>query len=174
MRFRWPGFHGGVGPFQRARMFFTSPRNKTGIVPETKPRVRIGVVGYSGHRFDEDKARELIDDAYGRAVSRYPHHDVTVVSGLTNLGIPKIAYEQAVRRGWRTEGVASKEAAGFERFPVDDVQIVGDTWGDESETFVNGIDTLIRVGGGKQALAETEAFKRLGRPLLEYELPPAP
>jgi len=50
---------------------------------------------------------------------------------------------------------------------------VGQAWGDESPTFLNSIDVLVRVGGGKQALRETAAMKASGQPVIEYDLPNA-
>lgn len=170
MGFAKPGVEVGMGLFRRARGFFKLSEKASPI----KPRTRVGVVGYSGQKFDETEARKLVNRAYDTIAAQYPDHEVTVVSGLTNLGIPKIAYEEAVKRGWRTGGVASRQAAEYECFAVDEVQIVGDHWGDESNTFVTGIDTLVRVGGGKQALAETQAVQSLGRPIVEHDLPTLP
>lgn len=35
---------------------------------------------------------------------------IEVVSGLTQLGVPALAYEEAVRQGWRTIDVACSKA----------------------------------------------------------------
>lgn len=134
--------------------------------------LRVGVVGYSGQKFDVDQARMFVVRAFDTIKDKYPHHQITVVSGLTNLGIPKIAYAEAVGRGWRTAGVACEKAAEYDCFPVDDVHIEGANWGDESPAFVNGIDMIIRVGGGEQSHAETRAVKAQGKPVFEYDLPP--
>lgn len=136
--------------------------------------LKIGVVGYSAQSFDERSARQLIHNALsGIALD---HHvkfsDLEIVSGLTNLGIPALAYGWAAAAGTWTTGIACSKAHDYECFPVDHTIIVGDDWSDESETFLNYIDVLVRVGGGKQSHAEVAAF-RLLKPdamILEYNL----
>ncbi len=93
-----------------------------------------------------------------------------VVSGWTNLGIPKQAYEEAVKRKWFTVGIACKKAYEFPRFPVDRIVVVGENWGDESPTFLNSIDVLVRVGGGKQSLNETAEARKRGMDVYEFEV----
>ncbi|HEX9923906.1 MAG TPA: hypothetical protein VGD99_14710 [Anaerolineae bacterium] len=132
--------------------------------------LRIGVVGYSGQPFDHDRARQLLDEAYDQLESRYPDRAKVVVSVLTDVGIPALTYRAAVERGWRTAGIACAKAFEYERFPVDEEHIVGQKWGDESPTFLDSIDILVRVGGGKQALRETADMKASGRPVIEYDL----
>ena len=132
--------------------------------------LRIGVVGYSGQPFDHDKGRQLLDEAYDQLEARYPDQAKAVVSGLTDVGIPALAYRAAVERGWRTVGIACAKASKYECFPVDEKHIIGQNWGDESSTFLASIDILVRVGGGKQALQETADMKAEGRPVLEYDL----
>lgn len=162
---------GGLGLLDCTRHLFRTPEAALKILERgDKPRVRVGVVGYSGQRFDEDEARELLRKAYAAIRKDHPNHDLTVVSGLTKLGIPKLAYEEA-GEDWLAEGIASGKAVDFEWSAVDKVRIVGDDWGDESDTFVNGIDALVRIGGGKQSYAEALAVKRLGKPVYEHELP---
>jgi len=130
------------------------------------------VVGYSGQSFDEDQALDLVRTAFDTITDRYPQHDVTVVSGLTNVGIPAIAYAEAARRGWRTAGVACARAAQYNCYPVDEEPVlIGKEWGEESRAFIENINVLIRVGGGKQAHTETAMAKEQGKPVFEYDLP---
>lgn len=42
-----------------------------------------------------------------------------------------------------------KKAKDYECFPVDEEIIVGKEWGDESETFLDRVDILVKIGGGK-------------------------
>lgn len=132
----------------------------------------IGVVGYSAMKFDEEMAILLL--AQGLDILTKGQENVEVVSGLTDLGIPGLSYRLANRRGYKTVGVACKEAFDCILFPVEEQVIVGEKWGDESETFINRIDALIRVGGGKQSLKEVEMFKKKDNfePefLIEFEL----
>lgn len=121
---------------------------------------RIGVVGYSGQKFDTDKARQLIATGIDALLSMQYDLPVTVeiVSGLTDLGVPAIAYRYAVEQGYRTVGVAAKKAANYDLFPVDEKILVGENWGDESPTFLAKIDAMLKVGGGKQSEREFAEF----------------
>jgi hypothetical protein len=55
--------------------------------------MRVGIVGYSAQKFDERKARVLVRRAIYIAWDGLGK--LTIVSGYTNLGIPKLAYEYA-------------------------------------------------------------------------------
>jgi len=116
---------------------------------------RIGVVGFSAQEFDKvDAAAKLFSALRARSWLYAPD----TCSGYTNLGIPAIAYQCAQSLGMLTVGIACQKAYGYERFPCDEVIIVGTNWGDESQTFLTSIDELIKVGGGKQSAAEYAAF----------------
>uniref|UniRef100_A0A832H5X4 Uncharacterized protein n=1 Tax=Oscillatoriales cyanobacterium SpSt-402 TaxID=2282168 RepID=A0A832H5X4_9CYAN len=129
--------------------------------------MRVGVVGYSGQAFDPDLGRVLVRKAF----DALPHRNsIEIVSGLTRLGIPAIAYEEAVKRGWKTVGIACSKAFDYDCFPVDETIIIGTDWGDESQAFLNSVDWLIRIGGGKQSHEEARLAKMQGKPLLEFEL----
>jgi hypothetical protein len=133
--------------------------------------ITIGVVGYSAMKFDKTIALLLIQQGFDTATAmlKFPS-DVKVASGLTNLGIPAIAYQEAVRRGWKTIGYACTDAENYECFPVNERHIIGDNWGDESNAFLDCLSVLIRVGGGKQSLREVELAKEWGMPVIEFEL----
>ena len=123
--------------------------------------IRIGVVGYSAQKFDENTAKEFLRKIFGLIDEWYPHERIKVVSGLMDMGIPAIAYREAVRRCWLTEGIACSKAIEYPYFSCDSMKIFGDEWGDESEEFLNSIDILIRVGGGKQSLQEATLAKKM-------------
>jgi hypothetical protein len=134
--------------------------------------LKIGVVGYCPPTvFDEKLARQMIEDAYSRIEAHFTDVNIAIVSGLTNVGVFKIAYEEAQKKGWRTVGVACKRAEEHELFPVDEKIIVGENWGDESPRFLEGLNAIIRIGTGKQSVRETNVIKALGKPALEYDLP---
>ena len=134
--------------------------------------LKVGVVGYCPPtKFDETQARRLIIEAYSDIMRRYPNRVITVVSHLTNVGVLKIAYEEATKRGWRTVGIACERAADHPLYPVDERFIVGNNWGNESASFIDAIDAIIRVGGGQQPIRETEDSKKLGKATMEYDLP---
>ena len=126
---------------------------------------KIGVVGYSDQKFDLEKATELLRDGIDKLSDG--KDDVVIVSGLTDIGIPALAYRIAVQNGFKTEG---SQADDYDHFPVDAKIIVGDEWGDESETFLSRIDAILRVGGGDQSHAEVKTFKETSDNVVEYEL----
>ena len=135
-------------------------------------KIKIGVVGYCPPtKFDENEAERMINEAYDAVQQVHPDKKKIVVSGLTNVGVPALAYRAAVQRGWSTKGIACSKASEYPLFPVDEKVIIGHEWGDESHEFVNGIDILIRVGGGKQSLKEAADVWMQRKPVLEYDLP---
>lgn len=131
-------------------------------------KLRVGVVGYSNQDFNRDAALRLIREAFDNL---NPAADIEIVSGLTDMGIPALAYEEATRRGWKTMGIACAKAFEYPCYPVDDVIIHGESWGDESSVFLTMIDSLIRVGGGVQSHFEAHSAKRQGKRVIEFELP---
>lgn len=126
-------------------------------------RLRIGVVGFSRSQFDHDEARARLRECVDAVLAGAGAAPVEaeLVSGLTNQGVPRLAYELAAALGMRTVGVSARRAlrvrAGV--FPVDERVIVGEQFGDESEAFLDRIDVLIRIGGGPQSRREAAAFR---------------
>ncbi len=137
--------------------------------------LRIGVVGYCPpSRFDGDEALRMLREAYDILDEEYPLAEKTVVSGLTDVGVLALAYREASDRGWRTVGIAPSKSAEYDCFPVDKAVIIGDEWGDESPTFLDAIDVLVRVGGGAQSLREAAEMRARGKRVIEYDLPRLP
>ena len=132
-------------------------------------KIRVGVVGYSAKKFDKEKARAMIEKTLDLL-----KEDIEIVSGLTYLGVPAIAYDIAKERGLRTVGVACPKAEEYECFPVDERVIEGKDWGDESEKFLSMIDVMIKVGGGAQSVAEAKKAREMGLTVIEYDLPILP
>lgn len=122
----------------------------------------IGVVGYSTDDFDQKEALKYITEGLTQILRRYKkyYNDIEIVSGYTNYGIPSLTYRIADEIGIKTVGYACRKALEMDVYPVDEYHIVGDDWGDESEEFLNRINTLLRVGGGKQANSEAKNFRR--------------
>jgi predicted Rossmann-fold nucleotide-binding protein len=135
-------------------------------------RYAIGVIGYSDKKFNEAHAKGLIDVGLRSLIKDLgqPIKNIEIVSGLTALGIPLLAYKWATRKGIRTVGIACKKAEDYDCFDVDERIIHGDEWGAESKIFLDRCDALLRVGGGKQSMAEALEFKKTGKPLFELEL----
>ena len=122
-------------------------------------KLRVGVVGFSSGEFDKEIAIDLIHQVFDVIKKSIYGDSIEIVSGLTNMGIPGLAYEAAVRHGFATTGIACSRAENYDCFPCDTTIIVGDDWGDESETFLENIDVLYKFGGGPQSLKEFNAFK---------------
>jgi hypothetical protein len=135
--------------------------------------MRIGVVGYSAQKFDEQKAEALLIKAFHSVenIHKVALTDLWIVSGLTNLGVPAVAYRCAAMH-WqaKTMGIACHKASNYECYPVDAKFLVGANWGDESMTFLAAIDVLIQIGGGPQSMREVEMAKAMSIPVIEYEL----
>lgn len=132
---------------------------------------RVGVVGYSAQRFEEVVARALIVKALDQIEEAERGRTFVLVSGLTDLGVPGLAYREADARGWHTVGVACAKAKEHKLYPVATTVIEGEEWGDESDKFLGMLDALVRVGGGKQSLAEAAEAKKRGLRVIEFELP---
>ncbi|WP_027709113.1 hypothetical protein [Zooshikella ganghwensis] len=142
--------------------------------------MKIGVVGFSKRQFDQKTARALLKNEISGIMSKTDSSNIEVVSGLTNTGVPKIAYEIAVELGLTTVGISAKRALSVRSgiFPCDKQIIVGTNFGDESDTFIEYIDYLIRIGGGPQSRKEVTMFKdnkqlsysELSNRLIEHEV----
>lgn len=145
-------------------------------------KLKIGVVGYSRPNINEPQARVLLQESFKKFIvqAQVERLEVEIVSGLTNSGVPKVAYELAAQWQLKTVGISAREAleANCGVFPVRKQMIIGETFGDESAYFIQYIDCLTRLGGGDQSLREVEMFKEklnhdsayLSKWLIENEL----
>jgi len=131
----------------------------------------IGVVGYSGGKFDENIAKALLTLAFDIVVSDNKNDEYAVVSGCSDMGIPALAYEEADRRKWETVCLSAEEVKEYDCYDTDKEMYFGEKFGDESEEFIKYIDCLVRIGGGKQSLDETKMAKKANVPVYEYDLP---
>jgi hypothetical protein len=124
----------------------------------------IGVVGFSARKFDHEVARELLREALQQVLASagLQPAEVELVSGLTDVGVPGLAYALATELGIRTVGISARAALRSRSgvFPVHERILVGERYGDESEVFIARIDALIRVGGGPQSRREVELFRK--------------
>ncbi|EDP94835.1 hypothetical protein U8527_07945 [Kordia algicida OT-1] len=128
-----------------------------------KPIVKYGIVGFSRNQFDKKAARDILQEEFQKIKEKHTEETIEIVSGYTNSGVPKIAYELADEFGFVTVGFSAKQALRVRSgvYPVKKKIIIGNRFGDESEDFIRYIDVLIRVGGGKQSRHETALFKNL-------------
>lgn len=61
--------------------------------PVSSKILRIGIVGFSRNQFDKAQARSVLSEQYENLKNEFGY--VEIVSGYTNSGVPKIAYELA-------------------------------------------------------------------------------
>jgi hypothetical protein len=121
--------------------------------------VKVGVVGFSGTPFDEAHARQALREILSLFQGQ---QEVEIVSGWSNIGIPRIAYEEAEKLGiGRLVGLAPRavRAQPCGLYSVHKEMLVGETFGDESQTLVDYCDVMVRVGGGPQAFREVAMFR---------------
>ncbi|OJJ18109.1 hypothetical protein BKI52_29810 [marine bacterium AO1-C] len=125
--------------------------------------LKIGVVGFSRNQFDQQDAAQKLKHFITQIIEGKEASSIELVSGLTNMGVPRLAYLLADELGLVTVGFSAKQAlrvrAGV--YPVQKQIIYGQKFGDESEEFIQYIDVLVRIGGGKQSRHETERFKQV-------------
>ena len=123
--------------------------------------MRIGIVGFSSPHFDQEKAKNILKMKLKEVIATINKNEIEIVSGYTNSGIPKIAYEIADDIGLKTVGFSAKRALTVSCgiYPVAKEIIYGKNFGDESQAFVDYIDILIRIGGGVQSRKEVMLFK---------------
>lgn len=130
---------------------------------------RVGICGYSAQKFNEDKARSILLANLIQLKEQYGDK-LIVVSGMTWQGVPGIGYEVASALDLHTVGIACVKAKSELQFPCDAKYFVGEDWPDASETFIDNIDLLIRIGGGKISHKEAELAKDQGIDTIEYEM----
>ncbi len=125
--------------------------------------IKYGIVGFSRNQFDKTEAKRILNDIFQKIHTEYSDKNVEIISGYTNSGVPKIAYELANQYGFKTVGYSAKQALKVRSgtYPVDQVILKGEKFGDESDDFVRYIDYLIRVGGGSQSRHEVAMFKKI-------------
>lgn len=136
--------------------------------------IRVGVVGYSSQKFNKIKAWDLLKEGFEQIKSDSNTNKLMVISGLTDIGIPSLAYYIARQNGWNIGGIGPERALEYKWFPMsndgDELVISGEDWGDETPKFLDSVDVLLRIGGGVQALYETQLANKRGMKVYEYDL----
>ena len=133
---------------------------------------KIGVVGYTDDKvFNHDIAKALLVIAFDIVAADNKSDKYAIVSGCSDMGIPSLAYKEADKRNWETVCLSAEEVKEYDCYDTDKAMYFGEKFGDESEEFIKYIDCLVRVGGGKQSMDETEMAKKAYTPVYEYDLP---
>ena len=139
--------------------------------------LRVGIAGFSRPDFDREQTERVLRAVFFSLARQWAPQSasrVTVVAGLTDVGISSIGYRLAEELGWRTRGVASLQAFGHPWFPVDRALLSGSRWGDESQAFIGQIDAFVRVGGGHIARNEEKMARDRHLPTLAFEAESGP
>jgi orotate phosphoribosyltransferase-like protein len=126
-------------------------------------KIKIGVVGFSRNQFDKTAATQKLKAIILRLTQAKDPQSFELVSGYTASGVPKIAYLIADELGIETVGFSANQALKVKNgvYPVKKVILIGEKFGDESQKFVEYIDILVRIGGGKQSREEVALFQKL-------------
>lgn len=133
---------------------------------------KIGVVGF----LDEDKIHPDTTKLLEKLVNQLCEMDVSktsfcFVGGYTNIGINRILYNCCKANGVLIGAICSGKHKEYECWPnVDYLEVVGYEWGDESETFVNSVDMIIRIDGGAQSHSEILMAKEKDMVTEEFDL----
>ena len=155
----------GIAKYLLGNSCYSSNTKTAGqkFVLMAKKVMKIGVVGFSSPYFDQQYAHQILKEVFINLKQKHSGKEIQIISGYTNIGIPKIAYQLAEEMGFVTVGFTAEQALKVKcgLYPVKEVIIIGKRFGDESEAFVKYIDGLIRVGGGTQSRKEVQLFKAL-------------
>lgn len=122
--------------------------------------IAIGLVGFSGSFKKNDRAdaeeitQRILTKEIGSLVEAYHPTRVFLISGATNLGVPKIGYTISKQFGCQNVGVTADCAMRYRIADLDFLTVVGKRFGDESNAFVSAIHQLWVIGGGKQSMDE--------------------
>jgi hypothetical protein len=123
-------------------------------------RARIGVVSFSGKKSNEQAMKTLVESMlraiHGEGISL---SDVALVSGLTDLGGVKAAYDAAHNFSEvETQGITAGKASVYPVAAVDKAAVIGFAFGSESRLFLETANYLIGMGGGGQGEKELRWF----------------
>ena len=133
--------------------------------------VAIGLAGFSGSFKSNERAdseavtSRTLEIMLGEAVDSRSPSTVYLISGATNLGVPRIGYTLCKRLGCKAVGVTAGSAISHAIAPLDYLTVVGKSFGDESEAFVSVLDELWVVGGGRQSRNECELASKSSIPI---------
>ena len=136
--------------------------------------VAVGVVGYSGDlsRNERDDAEVVVRTALCklfRVMLESNDGPVWCISGATDLGVPRIAYQEAKRLGCLSVGVTAEAAKTHPLADLDLLSVIGEKFGDESDSFISALDHLCVLGGGQQSLAECKLASERGIPITVFQ-----
>lgn len=131
--------------------------------------VTVGIVSTSGAVTDTHRLSRVVDPLFAGIqrktwLDRSGQHGVIVLGGMTAAGGIHTAYNGALKSKLATAGIMTWQGAGYQLVRgVQEMIIVGEDWGAESQDFVDLIDVMVVLGPpqGKQGWREAlEAISR--------------
>lgn len=137
--------------------------------------VKVGFCGYSNEAMIHPQQEFFVKTLLARIKATHGDN-VIIIGGYTNEGINRILYDLCKNPKYQLNmkigGVTCSLSKNYPCWESPDyLKVVdGNTWGIESQTFIDTIDYLIRVDGGIQSHKEIEMAKLAGVKLIEYQL----
>ena len=90
---------------------------------------------------------------------------LVMVSGATDSGVLRLAYELAAELSITSMGITSNRALRYRVAPMHYLIAIGSRFGDESADFVTLCDHFVVLGGGAQSRHECELALAQGKPV---------
>ena len=135
---------------------------RVGVVSTESLREALAQHNSTAQKYDK-RVRQVLRtcyDKFGRA-AKASGTKMEVVSGWTNDGVNAVAYQLAKERGWKTEGIACKEAVESRPlYACDRTVCAGTKPGDEKKTLVKRIDMLVLLSDNSNPDDPYEALFR--------------
>lgn len=137
--------------------------------------IAIGLVGFSGSfkknkRSDaENVSRRVLSKEIKELIQTHSSASIFLVSGATNLGVPRIGYDIAKQHGCQNVGITAGCAIRYSIAELDYLTVVGKRFGDESNAFISTIDQLWVLGGGGQSLDECNLASKANIPIRVFQ-----
>lgn len=140
----------------------------------------IGVMGFSGQWSeakiaadskigdDVSAATAVLQDHLTQLKSRFGSR-LTISSGATMEGVPKIIYDLCEKLDIDAMGVTSGKAIDYALGKMKYLIVEGADWGEESPAFLSTADAFLILGGGGQAKREALAGAAEGKQVTVFQ-----
>jgi len=136
--------------------------------------MNIGVVGYSSDQIDATAAHTLLQASFQQLVAQQMGNaPIRIISGLTNIGVPKLAYQIAHQLGYQTVGISAQRALKVNCgiYAVDEQLIVGLEFGDESACLLTPSTISCASAAASRATMKSSYLRSNVVPLVATSIP---
>ena len=137
-----------------------------------KEHYLVGFCGYSNEGDINKGTHELVAETLTTLAMEcdVAGYRIMAVGGYTNSGINRILRQVCTDLNIPLAGITSGKCYDYPCWDsVDYLKVVGDNWGDESANFVDALDILVRIDGGKQSYAECDLAVANDKITLQYD-----